>query len=339
MERPVTAYAGMAGDTDEGRFVSAGLYRSRDDGGWERIAASLDPPAEVHAILTDPARPARVTIGNQAGIFRSDDHGDSWRPLAAPSPELAVWTLFRHPAEPDVILAGYEPCAIHRSDDDGETFEELPVAGSWPDVTSGPDMPKRITGIAVEPGNPDIIYASVEIGGLLRSRDGGRSWAAAIDGVYVVEDSVDLHGVVVSPAHPGLVTITTRVGTFQSNDGGEHWRKLPVPALREKGSYCRAIVYAPGRPETLYVGAGSDFDGDRGALFISDDDGTSWRSADLPGPLKSTVFAIAVNPALPEHVFCSTKNGGVFASDDRGKSWRYRPLPRGAGHLFSLAIA
>ncbi len=37
-----TLYAGMAGDTDEGRFVSAGLYRRADDGAWER---STDPSA------------------------------------------------------------------------------------------------------------------------------------------------------------------------------------------------------------------------------------------------------------------------------------------------------
>ena len=338
MSRPVTIYAGMAGDTDEGRFVSSGLYRSHDGGAWERIAMSLDPPAEVHAILTDGSRPNRVTIGTQSGIFRSDDNGDTWRRLSAPPPELAVWTLFRHPRKPKVVFAGYEPCSIYRSDDDGETFDKLPVKGAWPDITSGPEMPKRVTGIAVAPGNPDTLYASVEIGGLLRSGDGGQTWDAALDGVYVVEDAVDLHGVVVSPSRPDVVTVTTRVGTFRSEDSGVHWRKLDVPSLRDKGSYCRAIVYAPESDKTLYLGAGNDFDGDKGALFVSDDDGESWRAVDLPGPLKSTVFAVAVSPALPEHVACSTKNGGVFLSGDRGRSWRYAPLPRGAGHVFSLAI-
>jgi hypothetical protein len=339
MVRPVTLYAGMAGDTDDGRLVSAGLYRSRDGGAWEKIATAMDPAPEVHAILPDPENPGRLAIATQTGIFQSDDHGDSWSQLRAPRPELAVWTLFRHPSDPTVIFAGYEPCAVYRSADNGVTWKKLPVWGWWPDITSGPEMPKRITGIAVDPGTPDSIYVSLEIGGLLRSADGGKSWEAAIDGVYVVEDSVDLHGVVVSPSRPGLVTITTRVGTFQSTDGGRRWRKLPVPALREKGSYCRAITYAPGRPETIYVGAGNDFDGDRGALFRSDDNGATWQAEDLPGPLKSTIFAIAVNPVLPDHIACASKNGGVFASIDCGKSWRYAPLPRGAGHVFSLALA
>ena len=36
-----------------------------------------------------------------------------------------------------------------------------------------PEIPKRIISIAVDPGNPREIYASLEVGGLLRSLDGG----------------------------------------------------------------------------------------------------------------------------------------------------------------------
>jgi hypothetical protein len=84
----------------------------------------------------------------------------------------------------------------------------------------------------------------------MRSLDGGKRWDAAIDGVYVVEDAVDLHRVVVNPARREEVTITTRVGAFRSDDRDNRWRKLPVPALREKGSYCRALEYAPNQPQT-----------------------------------------------------------------------------------------
>ncbi len=335
---PPTIYAGFAGDTDPGRFVSSGLYRCRDGGTWERIDGAFAPKPEVHAIVSDPTRASHITIATQSGIFRSDDAGDTWRQLAAPAPELAVWSLLIDPTDRDTMYAGYEPSAIFRTRDGGATWEPLPVAGDYPSITDAPEFPKRVTAIAVDPADPAAIYASLEIGGLLRSLDGGASWEAAIDGVYVVEDSVDLHAVVVSPSKPGIVTITTRVGTFQSKDRGHHWKKLGVPALREKGSYCRALTYAPGHPERLYVGAGNDFDGDKGALFVSDDNGAAWREIELPGPMKSTVFAIAVNARHPDCIYCSTKNGGVFGSHDGGRSWRYMPLPVGAGHVFALAM-
>jgi photosystem II stability/assembly factor-like uncharacterized protein len=329
-------YAGLAGDTDEGRFLSAGLFRKRDDGPWERLDGKFPAPPEVRAILSDPDRPTKVTVGTQAGIFRSEDAGDTWQALPAPKPELAVWSLLRHPTEQRTLFAGYEPAGVYRSRDDGANWEKLPTIAAYPSVTAGPEIPKRITGLAVTADRPTGIYCSIEIGGLLRSRDDGKTWSAAIDGVYVVEDAVDLHGVVVNPVRSDEVTITTRVGTFRSDDGGERWRKLAVPALREKGSYCRALAYAPGRPETLYVGAGNDFDGDKGALFVSEDDGLSWQAVSLPGPLKSTVFAIAVYASRPDDLHCATKNGGVFSSGDRGRTWRYAPLPAGAGHIFAL---
>ena len=116
-------YCGLAGDTDPGRFWSAGLYRSRNaDGAWESIGERLGTEPHVFSILADSRRPGRVTVGTHDGIWRSDDAGDSWRRLDAPKPELGVWSLAAHPAEPDTLFAGYEPCGIHRSMDDGKTW-------------------------------------------------------------------------------------------------------------------------------------------------------------------------------------------------------------------------
>lgn len=333
-------YAGLAGDTDPGRFVSSGLYRSRNGvEKWEPIGRNLAPAPQVRAILTDPAHPGRVTIGLQDGVWRSDDCGDSWRRLPAPAPGLAVWSLSRHPCEPRTLFAGYEPCAIVRSLDDGANWEKLAVAATFPDITMRPEpMPKRVLAIAVDPADSNEIYAGLEIGGLIRSLDGGSAWTGVIDGLYVDEGAVDLHSVVVSPVHAGVVTVATRIGVFRSLDRGGHWRDLAVPRLRPAGAYCRALAYAPGAPATLYLAAGNDFDGDRGALFISKDDGASWRMLDLGSRLKTTVFAVAVDPNRPDHVFCTTKIGQVFGSTDGGEHWRMNPLPAGVGHVFALAV-
>lgn len=331
-------YAGISGDTDPGRFWSGGLYRSRNaEGPWESLSEKIDPIPHVFAILADPGRPGRVTIGTQNGVWRSDDAGESWRRLSAPEPELGVWSLARHPRDPDTIFAGYEPCAIYRSMDDGSTWQRLPVSVSFPAVSDHPDIPKRIISIAIDPAHPDEIYASLEVGGLLRSLDGGQSWANVIDGLYTDEGSVDVHSVVVNARHPGQLTVATRFGTFRSVDRGLHWRDLKAPRLRPIGSYCRVLAYAPGDAETLYLAAGNDFDGDRGALFVSRDNGSTWDQADLGVPLKTTIFSLAVNPNLADHVFCSSKIGQVLHSCDRGRHWRANPLPHAVGHVFALS--
>src|ERR1700730_5681275 len=118
-------YAGLAGDTDEGRFVSSGLLRKRNGCAWEQLDGRFPAAPEVRAILTDPELPGRVTIGTQLGIFRSDDYGDSWQALPAPKPDIAVWSLLRHPVDRKTLFAGYEPAAIWRSTDDGGGWEKL----------------------------------------------------------------------------------------------------------------------------------------------------------------------------------------------------------------------
>ena len=333
-------YAGISGDTDPGRFWSAGLYRSRNgDGPWESLGGKIDPAPHVFAILTDPGRPGRVTIGTESGVWRSDDAGESWRRLSAPKPELAVWSLARHPRDPDMIFAGYEPCAVYRSIDDGSTWQKLPVKVTFPAVSDHPDIPKRIISIAIDPAHPDEIYASLEVGGLLRSLDGGKTWVNVIDGLYIDEGSVDIHSVVVNPKRPGQITVATRFGAFRSVDRCLHWQDLKAPRLRPIGSYCRVLAYAPGDADTLYLAAGNDFDGDRSALFVSHDDGAKWAQADLGVPLKTTIFSLAVSPNRPDHVFCSSKIGQVLYSSDRGRHWRVNPLPHGVGHVFSLAAS
>src|SRR5436305_6762721 len=103
----VCVYAGFAGDTDEGRFRSAGLFRMRNGGAWERLDAKFDQLPEVHTIVSDPERPGRVTNGTDSGIFRSEDYGDHWQSLPAPKPKLAVWSLLPHPSEKNSMFAGY----------------------------------------------------------------------------------------------------------------------------------------------------------------------------------------------------------------------------------------
>jgi photosystem II stability/assembly factor-like uncharacterized protein len=332
-------YAGLAGDTDPGRFWSAGLYRSENaDGKWESLGEKFGEPPHVFAILVDSRRPNRVTVGAFDGIWQSLDHGESWKRLGAAKPELGVWSLGGHPSEPDTILAGYEPCAIHRTTDGGASWRALPVARKFPAVSDDPALPKRVISLAVDPANPSEMYASLEIGGLLRSQNGGESWENTIDGLYTDEGFVDIHSVVVNPRRPGQLTVATRYGVFRSDDRGVHWRDLKVPRMRPIGSYCRVLRYAPGDGDTLYLAAANDFDGDQGALFVSRDNGERWTKAEADVWLKTPIFGLAVDDNRPDNVFFTSKIGQLVYSTDKGCSWKVNPMPHGVGHVFSLAV-
>ena len=82
---------------------------------------------------------------------------------------------------------------------------------------------KRVIGIAIDPSDPQDMYAAIEVGGLLGSRDGGASWTSITNGPYVRNNTLDLHGVQVSAAEPGVVHIVTQIAMFRGRNRGQLW--------------------------------------------------------------------------------------------------------------------
>ena len=333
-------YVGLAGETVPGREVRSGLYRSTGgEGPWEILSNGLPPEPQVRAIAVHPRQPAVVVIGTQHGIYRSGDHGDHWERLSAPAPELAVWSLLFHAQDPEVLFAGYEPYAIYRGERGGESWRRLPVSVTFPDVTMRPrELPKRIIGMAMDPTSPQELYAAVEVGGLLRSLDGGESWQGVSEGHYLNDDPVDLHRVAVSPGRPHTPYIISRIGMFRSPDRGDHWQYVALEPLSPRGTYCRDIHVAPDDPKTLYVAAGAGFRSSMGALFRSQDGGDTWNKVDLGAEPRSTMFGVDIDPRHPSHLYCATSDGEVFYSRDKGDTWQAHPLPEGASQVYALAV-
>src|SRR5436853_425316 len=65
------------------------------------------------------------------------------------------------------------------------------------------------------------IYVNVHVGGVVRSRDGGRSWAPTVD----IES--DVHQVLAHPSRAEVVLAAAADGFGVSRDGGASWRFLP----------------------------------------------------------------------------------------------------------------
>ena len=192
-------YVGLAG---EGENIAEGglLRRAEGEDDWHTITNGLPSEPQVRALLVHPDNPAVVYAGTQSGVYRSDDRGDHWEALESPREGMDVWSLAFHPSNPDIIYAGYEPCSISRSEDAGQSWKRMNTDRvAYPNVTTYmPPLAKRVIGIAADPSDPSDMYASIEVGGLLASRDGGESWDSITDGLYTENHTVDLHGVQVS---------------------------------------------------------------------------------------------------------------------------------------------
>jgi len=336
-------YVGLAGETAPGRPLKSGLYRlAVGDDRWELVTRGLPEGPTIRAIATHPEHVGLVYVGTQHGPYRSTDHGEHWERLDVPDHGLPVWSLALDPRDPDVLYAGYENCEIFRSEDGGEHWRQLPLTVRFPEVTVAPgaNPAKRVLELAVNPTNSDEIYGAIEVGGVIRSLDGGERWENMSHGQYLNDDTVDMHGVMVGRWRPGTVFAISRAGLFSSTDRGEHWSCARIEALNAKGqTYCRDIREVPGDPKTIWVAAGANFQSDVGALFRSTDGGVSWTRVDMGVTPKTTIFAIAFDERQPRRMYAATSGVEVFASEDGGKGWSERRLPDGATQIYAMGCA
>ena len=125
-----------------------------------------------------------------AALFRSDDRGDTfelvrglWEHPDRPTWEpgfggLALHTVVTHPARPDRILVAVSAGGVYRSDDGGETWaarNEGIEARFLPE--SFPDHGQCVHKLAVDPVNPDVLWAQNHWG-IYRTEDAGDHWTS-----------------------------------------------------------------------------------------------------------------------------------------------------------------
>jgi photosystem II stability/assembly factor-like uncharacterized protein len=334
-------YLGLAGETGRGRVVHSGLFRMADGSDqWERLEHGLPEAPAVRALAVHPLNPDIVYAGTQSGPYRSADRGEHWEKIDMPDHGLPVWSVLFHPHDPDVILVGYENCEIYRSDDAGEHWARLPVSVRFPEITTAPgaNPAKRVLKLDASASQPDLLYAAIEVGGTLRSTDGGEHWENLSHGQYVNDDAVDMHGVLASRWRPGTVYAIGRAGMFHSADGGDHWRHVPLEPLNAKGQiYCRDLREVPGNPRKLWLAAGGAFQSEVGVLLQSSDGGDSWAQVGMGMRPAHTMFALAFDERRPARMSAATNGGEVYSSQDGGESWTSHPSPPGGTQIYALA--
>ena len=186
------------------------------------------------------------------------------------------------------------------------------------------EIVKRVIGISIDPAYPDDVYGAIEVGGLIKSGDGGETWSCITDGHYTRLGPVDLHGVQVNPTAPGLVYIITQLAMFRSRQRGKDWEFVPIEEMFEGGSYCRDLVVDPSEPSRMYLAAGAGGGSapagtvDAGVLVRSTDAGETWERVDLGETAPARMFQIAIDRNAPGNVYCCDRDGHVYCSNDGG---------------------
>lgn len=186
------------------------------------------------------------------------------------------------------------------------SFEEAEGRDEW--HTPWGD-PADIRSMAVDRAR--AIYVNIHVGGVVRSRDGGRSWKPTLD----IE--TDVHQVIVHPTRPGVVLVAAAVGFGASRDGGSSWQ------FYTKGlhaTYLRAVAVSK---ETVLVSASTGPGSRRNAVYrkaLDQDDPFERCREGLPEWFRSNIDTgcLAVSGST---VALGTDDGTIFRSADSGGRW------------------
>jgi len=171
-----------------------------------------------------------------------------------------VSTLTLDPVDPNIIYAGTYNSGIFKSTDGGM---------NW--TTKGLENTFDVIAIAIDPSNPEILYASTETDyGLFKSVDGGNSWT------NIGFDYHNVFSIAIDPLQPSWVYVGTDLNDciWLSTDGGENWTPLLIP---QGGGIHWKILVLPDSMPTIYVLYGCMIrEGNPGGIRKSTDGGTHW---------------------------------------------------------------
>jgi photosystem II stability/assembly factor-like uncharacterized protein len=281
-----------------------------------------------------------VLAGTLDGIARSDDGGATWRDASAGLTVRHVRWLACAPADDSVALVGTEPATIHRWTGDGPWRECPEVAqlrdaqGWWlpysPEAGCVRGFAARSVRACEARAHGVRIYAAVEVGGVLRSDDGGETWEMVAGNGGDPRDlqppaplvHPDVHSITVHPSSPDRVTAPTGGGLYRTEDGGTTWTCLYA-------CYCRAAWVDPEDPAHIVFGP-ADGVSRNGRIEESVDGGRTWRPAsegqDVPWPRHMVERFFQVGNTL----LAVLSNGELLAAELGTLAWR-RILPEVAG--------
>ncbi len=318
---------------------SGGVWKTQNAGVTFTPVFDKESSYSIGCVAIDPGNPNVVWVGTGEnvggrhvgfgdGVYKSEDGGATWKNMGL-SKSLHISKIDIHPANANVIRVAVQGPLWYAG---GERGFYLSKDGgkSWK-KTLGDKAYTGVTDLAVDPRNPDWIYAAtwqhhrtvaalMDGGpktGIYLSTDGGENWKELTNGLP--EGNMGKIGLAISPQNPDVVYAAIELnrrtgGVYRSSDRGGSWKKMSDAVAGATGPHYYQELYAsPHKFDRLYlVDNWMQVSEDGGKTF------TRLNRADKHGDN----HAIAFKKTDPNYLLVGT-DGGVYESFDLGQNWRF----------------
>ncbi len=163
----------------------------------------------------------------------------------------------------------------------------------------------HIRSLAVDPGNPQNIYAGDAQGATFASADGGTGWKQQGS----LSPGATINALAFDDSGKKLYAAST-AGLYLSMNGAKSWMKV---AGLPQDAYT-SIVFDLNKTQSLYVGS------EQHGIFASSDGGATWTAINNGLPAISAVHGLVFDSNA--HQLWAATDMGVYRSSDGGASWQ-----------------
>ena len=324
-----------------------GLYRTQDGGRtWTLVLRAQFYGNENgrmagNVLVQDPLSGALVVGTGGDGVWRSIDRGQTWTTTGIAGVEVCDLDADPHHGGRMLLharKASYwrEGKQVHLG---GGAWESINGGATWKVVTeAGPHE------VMADPTVPDRWYGIVDYANLVRSTDGGRTWAPWHTGLPPGTGLADC----AQPGFFGTLLVQEPAVILVAGDG-KVWRRAHdaatwerQPSTADLGTSHLSDPFFPrfGRAAAELIADPADGRhlvlGDWYAIHTSQDGGRSW-SIHLNGLENTVIHRIATDVSDPSRIYLGMADNGVFTSRDGGATWT--SWWHAAGNTKDLAVA
>ncbi len=188
-----------------------------------------------------------------------------------------------------------------------------PDTGQSEDVNDGLEN-LGIRSLVIDPSDPSRIYASLGTG-VFRSEDKGRHWVKISQSLG---RSVPINGLWISPLNPDILLAQASLGgVFRTDDGGNNWRSLYIPAIDHGSNYGTKMVVKKDGSTIYALKAGVP-------VRRSRDSGETWADMIFP-PNACGDLALSANEKVIYMGSCQNVSDEqrvvAYRSLDEGDTW------------------